>query len=72
MKKQEIEIVISPTGEVSFTVKGIKGSKCLGETKFLEEALGGKILEQERTSEYYEEADEAGVSAWASGDEDDS
>ena len=40
MRKQDIEIVISPTGEVTFTAKGIKGSSCLDETKFLEQALG--------------------------------
>ena len=41
MRKQDIEITISPTGEVSFTVQGVKGTGCLAETKFLEEALGG-------------------------------
>ena len=38
MRKQDIEITISPTGEVSFTVKGVKGASCLDETKFLEDA----------------------------------
>ena len=31
MRKQDIEIVISPTGEVSFTVKGVKGAYEQGE-----------------------------------------
>ena len=70
MRKQDIEITISPTGEVSFTVKGIKGASCLDETKFLEDALGGGVLEQEKTSEYYEEGAGVGVSAWASSGED--
>jgi Protein of unknown function (DUF2997) len=65
MRKQEIEIAISPTGEVSFTVKGIKGASCIDETKFLEQALGGEILVREPTSEYYEQTDDEGVRRWA-------
>lgn len=66
MRKQDIEIVISPTGEVSFTVKGVKGPSCLDETKFLEQALGGGVIEQQKTGEYYEQS-EGYVSTWASG-----
>jgi len=58
MRKQEIEISISPTGEVAFTVKGIKGASCIDETKFLEQALGGEIQVREPTPEYYEQGDE--------------
>ena len=65
MRKQDIEIVISPTGEVSFTVKGVKGASCIDETKFLEQALGGEILVREPTSEYYEQGEEAGARNWA-------
>lgn len=65
MRKQDIEIVISPTGEVTFTVKGIKGSSCFDETKFLEQALGGEsaIVDQQKTGEYYEQS-EGYVSTW--------
>jgi len=58
MRKQDIEIVISPKGEVTFEAKGIKGGACLDETKFLETALGGDgaVLDQQRTAEYYEES----------------
>ena len=70
MRKQDIEIRISPSGEVTFTVKGVKGASCLDETKFLEEALGGGVLEQERTSEYYEDPVSSDESAWASTGED--
>ncbi len=73
MRKQDIEIKISPSGQVSFTVKGVKGGACLDETKFLEEALGGAVVERERTSEFYEQpADGASVysSAGDSGDSD--
>ena len=64
MRKQDIEITISPTGEVSFTIKGVKGGGCLDETKFLEQALGGGVIDQQKTGEYYEQA-EGYVSTWA-------
>ena len=59
MHKQDIEIIISPDGKGSFTVKGVKGSSCLDETKFLEQALGGAaaITEQAKTSEFYEQSE---------------
>jgi len=69
MAKQDIEISISPSGEVSFTIKGVKGARCLSETKFLEDALGGGVLEQEKTSEYYEASESGYVSSYA-GDDD--
>ena len=66
MRKQDIEIVINPKGEVTFQVKGIKGGSCLDETKFLEQALGGEgaIVDQQKTSEFYEQS-EGYVSTWA-------
>ena len=67
MHKQELEITISPTGEVSFTVKGVKGGACLAETKFLEDALGGVVLEREKTSEFWEEG-QAGYLGQYAGD----
>lgn len=65
MRKQDIEIVINAKGEVTFEVKGLKGGSCVGETKFLEAALGGDaaILDQQRTSEYYEQS-EGYTSTW--------
>ena len=70
MKKTDIEITISPTGEVSFTVKGVKGASCLDETKFLEEAVGD-VVDREKTAEYYEESQGGYVSQWSGGDSDD-
>jgi hypothetical protein len=66
MRKQDIEIVISPKGEVTFQVKGVKGGSCLDETKFLEQALGGDaaVVDQQKTSEFYEQS-EGYVSTWA-------
>jgi Protein of unknown function (DUF2997) len=56
MHKQDIEIVINAKGEVTYQVKGVKGGSCFDQTKFLDQALGGDaaILEQEKTSEFYE------------------
>jgi hypothetical protein len=59
MHKQDIEITIAPNGEVSFTIKGVKGPQCMDETKFLVEALGSSVLVQERTTEYYEQSERA-------------
>ncbi len=50
--RKELEITISPTGEVSVQVKCVPGQACLEETKFLEEALG-TIKERQLTSDYY-------------------
>jgi hypothetical protein len=64
--KKEIEIVINAKGEVTFEMKGVKGGACLGETKFLETALGGDnaVLDQQKTSEFYEQGTEGYVSTW--------
>lgn len=67
MHKQDIEITISPSGEVSFTVKGVKGGGCIEETRFLEEAVGS-VVEREKTSEFYEEAPAGSVQQWAGED----
>ncbi|MBL0219051.1 MAG: DUF2997 domain-containing protein [Myxococcales bacterium] len=64
--KKEIEIVINAKGEVTFEMKGQKGPSCLGETKFLETALGGDaaVVDQQKTNEYYEQS-EGYVSSWS-------
>ena len=54
-QRKELEITISPDGEVQVTVKCIKGQSCVDETKFLEDALGNTIESRELTSEYYEQ-----------------
>ena len=64
MHKQDIEIVINAKGEVTFQVKGNKGGSCVAETKFLEQALGGDVIDQQKTSEFYE-GSEGYVSTWA-------
>ena len=69
MRKQDIEIVITPKGEVTFQVKGVKGGSCIDETKFLEAALGGDaaVVDQQKTGEYYEQS-EGYVSTWDGGE----
>lgn len=59
-QRKELEITISPTGEVSVQVKCIPGQSCVEETKFLESALGGEIKSRELTSEYYQQPADQG------------
>lgn len=54
---QEIDVVILPNGQVKVEVRGVKGSKCEAMTKPLEALLGGKIVDRERTDEYFEQTD---------------
>ncbi len=70
MRKQDIEITISPTGEVSFTIKGDKGASCMDESQFLENALGGGVVEQSKAPEDFEESQGVGASQWATSGED--
>jgi hypothetical protein len=56
-ERKTIKITISPKGEVSFTIEGVKGEACVAETKFLEDALGGEILSREATGEMYEQGE---------------
>jgi hypothetical protein len=64
--KKSIDIVINAKGEVTYEAKGIKGASCLDETAFLQAALGGEsaVVEQEKTAEFYENA-EGYASAWS-------
>jgi hypothetical protein len=68
-RKQDIEIVINQKGEVTFQIKGVKGGSCLDETKFLEQALGGEVLDQQKTPEFYEQS-EGYSSVWTGGNKD--
>lgn len=53
-RKEELEISISNTGEVTINVIGIKGKSCVDMTKDLEESLG--IMKYfERKSEFYQQ-----------------
>jgi hypothetical protein len=51
----EIEVSISPEGEVRLVTRGLKGEACLAETRDLEAALV-EVRARERTGEYWERA----------------
>lgn len=53
MNSQEIEISILPDGKVEYTIKGVKGSACEEISTLL--AQLGKVEQEERTGEYYED-----------------
>lgn len=53
-QRRELEITISPSGEVQVQVKCVPGQACVEETKFLEEALGNQIKDRQLTSDYYQ------------------
>jgi len=55
--KQELEISITSTGDVSINVIGAKGKKCLDLTKELEEVLG-IVTERETKPQFYEQDNE--------------
>ena len=48
-----IEVLISPTGEVSIQTKGYAGADCLQASKLLEEALG-VVRSEQKTAEFYQ------------------
>lgn len=54
---QELEIAISPSGEVKIQVKGATGDACLELTKNLEQQLG-TVEGRQLTSEYYQQQDQ--------------
>lgn len=50
---EELEIQISPTGEVTVRTIGIKGTRCLDAAEFIVRIVGER-KSQQLTSEYYE------------------
>lgn len=59
-EKIELEIEITPEGEVRIHTHGLKGAACVAETESLEKALG-KVGERTRTAEHYEQAQPVSV-----------
>lgn len=53
--KRTIEVVVSPTGDISIEAVGFKGADCETATKFLEEALG-LATDRQRKPEYHQNA----------------
>lgn len=54
MRIEEMEVFITPDGEVKYEVRGVKGKQCLALTRELEHDLGGQIISREETSEMSE------------------
>lgn len=54
---QELEIAISPSGEVKIEVKGVTGGACLDLTRSLENQLGA-VEERQMKSEFYQESEQ--------------
>ncbi len=52
MKKKEIHFIIDTSGQITSTVKGIKGSSCSSVTDAFKTL--GEVVSKERTSEYFE------------------
>jgi hypothetical protein len=55
MNGRTIEVLVSPTGEVSVQTKGFAGSDCLQASKFLEQSLGVTSADR-KTADFYETA----------------
>ena len=51
---EKIVIIFSPNGSVKVETKGFHGSKCMGVSKAIEEAVG-VVASTSRTGEYYDE-----------------
>ena len=65
-KKEELEISIPHTGEVTINVIGAKGASCIDMTKELEESLG-ILKSMEKKSEYYQQEDTLNTSIYTGG-----
>ncbi|MBI3944765.1 MAG: DUF2997 domain-containing protein [Armatimonadetes bacterium] len=62
-RKEQIEFIIRPDGEVEFVIKGVKGRKC-EEIARLFESLGA-VEKAGNTGEYYEREVDARISGRA-------
>jgi hypothetical protein len=50
---EEVDVTISPTGDVTLTVRGVTGGACLDLTRELEHKLG-TVEAREHTSDFYQ------------------
>ncbi|MCF7975103.1 MAG: DUF2997 domain-containing protein [Phycisphaerae bacterium] len=53
MAQHEVDIEITPTGDVKVHIKGAKGKACMAYAQWLTDIIG-KVKDQALTSEYYE------------------
>jgi hypothetical protein len=52
-----IEVLVSPTGEITVQTRGYAGADCVQASRFLEQALGVRTADT-KTAEFYQEAQE--------------
>jgi hypothetical protein len=60
MAEEIVRIRVSPEGNATISVKGVKGRSCKELTKTFEEGLG-KVVSSENTSEMYEKETEVQI-----------
>ena len=53
MKERELQIIISPTGEVNLHIHGYKGPSCLEVVKLFEQIVGS-VKSYEKSRAFYE------------------
>ena len=54
MNNKLIVVEISPDGTVTVRAEGYQGPSCADAVKKIAEALGGEIVDEEHTAEYYQ------------------
>jgi hypothetical protein len=65
-KREELEISISNTGEVTINVLGAIGKSCIDMTEDIEEALG-IIKSFEKKPEFYQQEEQSNTSTYIGG-----
>jgi hypothetical protein len=59
-ERHELEVIITPSGEVRVEVKGAKGKACLQYVELFEQRVG-RVKRKDVTSEFYEPERKTGV-----------
>jgi hypothetical protein len=54
-EKIEIEVTLTPDGQVKLETRGLKGQSCMDEIEALERQLG-KVVRRRKTSEFYQQS----------------
>jgi hypothetical protein len=59
-ERHELEVIITPSGEVKVEVKGAKGKACMEYVQLFEERVG-RVKQKRVTSEFYEPERKTGL-----------
>ena len=59
-ERHELEVIITPSGEIRVEVKGAKGKACLQYVELFEERVG-RVKQQRNTQEFYEPERRTGI-----------